>query len=121
MTALTEMQCVACRPGAPIATAAEIEAWRQELPDWEIVTQREIPRLRRTFRCPDFAGALRFTNLVGRLAEEEAHHPRITTEWGKVTVTIWTHAIRNLHRNDFILAAKIDRAVAQSAPTGNRG
>ena len=116
MTVLTEMECVACRPGAPIATEAEIERWKQEIPDWELVTQREIPRLRRVFRFPDFKRALQFTNLVGQLAEEEAHHPRITTEWGKVTVTIWTNAIRNLHRNDFILAAKIDQGLAKSDP-----
>jgi 4a-hydroxytetrahydrobiopterin dehydratase len=114
MSTLTEMQCVACRPGAPVATAAEIEEWKTEIPDWELITQRDIPRLRRIFRFSNFARALQFTNLVGELAEAEGHHPRITTEWGKVTVTTWTHAIRNLHRNDFILAAKIDRALAES-------
>jgi 4a-hydroxytetrahydrobiopterin dehydratase len=114
MPTLTDMQCVACRPGAPVATDEEITTWKQEVPDWELVTIREIPRLRRTFRFRNFADALQFTNLVGGLAEEEGHHPRITTEWGKVTVTVWTHAIHNLHRNDFILAAKIDRALASS-------
>lgn len=114
MSTLTEMQCVACRPGAPIATGEEIVEWRREIPEWNLVTIRDIPRLRRTFRFRNFADALQFTNLVGEIAEEEGHHPRITTEWGKVTVTIWTHAIHNLHRNDFILAAKIDKALAES-------
>ena len=57
---------------------------------------------------PNFAEALSFTNRVGALAEEEGHHPAILTEWGRVTVTLWTHKIRGLHRNDFIMAAKVD-------------
>ncbi|CAN5728668.1 4a-hydroxytetrahydrobiopterin dehydratase [soil metagenome] len=117
MTALTEMRCVACRPDAPAATPEEIETWLAEVPDWDLIKVQDIPRLRRAFRFPNFEKALEFTNLVGRLAEEEAHHPRITTEWGKVTVAIWTHAIKNLHRNDFILAAKIDQALAEKMET----
>ena len=53
--------------------------------------------------------AIAFTDAVGEEAEKEGHHPRLTTEWGKVAVTWWTHKIRNLHRNDFIMAAKTDR------------
>jgi len=64
------------------------------------------------FRFSNFAEALSFTNRVGDLAEAEGHHPAILTEWGQVTVTLWTHAIRGLHRNDFIVAAKIDSLVA---------
>jgi 4a-hydroxytetrahydrobiopterin dehydratase len=114
MSTLTEMHCVACRADAPPATPNEIEAWREDIPEWELITVRETPRLRRAFRFPDFASALAFTNTVGELAEREGHHPRIVTEWGKVTVTTWTNAIRNLHRNDFILAAKIDEALGDA-------
>lgn len=114
MSTLSELQCVACRPGAPVATAEEIETWLEEIPEWELVTVRDIPRLRRVFRFSNFVKALAFTNIVGGLAEQEGHHPRITTQWGKVTVTVWTHAIKNLHRNDFILAAKIDAGLAAS-------
>jgi 4a-hydroxytetrahydrobiopterin dehydratase len=45
---------------------------------------------------------------VGELAEEEGHHPALLTEWGRVTVSWWTHKIRGLHRNDYIMAAKTD-------------
>ena len=64
--------------------------------------------MERTFKFKDFAEALSFTNKIGRIAEEEAHHPLILTEWGKVTVTWWTHKIKGLHHNDFIMAAKTD-------------
>jgi 4a-hydroxytetrahydrobiopterin dehydratase len=45
---------------------------------------------------------------VGEIAEEGGHHPLLVTEWGKVTVTWWTHKIDGLHRNDFIMAAKTE-------------
>ena len=67
-----------------------------------------INRLERNFEFPDFVQAMAFTNQVGVLAEEEDHHPAILTEWGRVTVTWWTHKIRGLHRNDFVAAAKTD-------------
>jgi 4a-hydroxytetrahydrobiopterin dehydratase len=68
----------------------------------------------RTFRVPTFRDALAFTQRVGELAEEEGHHPMLRTEWGKVTVSWWSHKIRGLHRNDFIMAAKTD-ALARDA------
>jgi len=53
---------------------------------------------------------LDFTNKVGAIAEEQAHHPDIFLAWGKVQVKIWTHKIDGLTESDFILAAKIDKA-----------
>ena len=82
---------------------------RQEVPAWAVVEREGVPRLERTFSFRNFAEALRFTNRVGELAEEEGHHPALLTEWGKVTVGWWTHKIRGLHRNDFVMAAKTDR------------
>ncbi len=73
-----------------------------------------IQRLEREFAFDTFADALQFTDAVGQLAEAEGHHPALLTEWGKVTVTWWTHTIGGLHRNDFILAAKTDTLYAQA-------
>lgn len=106
MTRLKEMQCTACRKGAPTVTDSEIRELHPQIPEWNIVEHEQIPRLQRSFSFSDFARALEFTNLVGRLAEQEGHHPAILTEWGKVTVSWWTHKIGGLHRNDFIMAAK---------------
>ena len=92
----------------------QIPALRAEIPDWQLVVRDGVPRLERVFVFPDFGAALGFTNRVGALAEAEAHHPAITTEWGRVTVVWWTHKIKNLHRNDFIMAAKTD-ALVESA------
>ena len=51
---------------------------------------------------------LKFVSKVANLAEEEDHHPEIILEWGKVTVSWWSHKIKGLHKNDFIAAAKTD-------------
>ena len=109
MTSLTAERCVACRRDAPTATDAEIAELRPQVPDWDLVEVDGVKRLRREFRFDDFAQALEFTNRVGALAEADGHHPALLTEWGRVTVSWWTHKIRGLHRNDFIMAAKSDQ------------
>jgi 4a-hydroxytetrahydrobiopterin dehydratase len=109
MERLTQMRCVACRKDAPTVTDAEIAGLRAQVPDWDIVELEGIKRLRRVFLVDDFAQALEFTNDVAALAEEEDHHPALLTEWGRTTVTWWTHKIKGLHQNDFIMAAKTDQ------------
>ena len=108
MSELSEMKCTACRGGEPTLTEAEIAELRPQVPDWQLVEREGIKRLERVFGFRNFAEALAFTNAVGGLAEEEGHHPALLTEWGKVTVTWWTHKIGGLHQNDFIMAARTD-------------
>ena len=109
MTSLFEQRCVACRADSPHVTDAELAELQPRVAEWRLITESEVRKLRRTFRFADFRRALTFTDSVGEAAEEESHHPRLVTEWGRVTVTWWTHAIRDIHRNDFIMAAKTDR------------
>ncbi len=112
MSTLQESRCIACRADAPRATDEEIAELKLQVPDWQIVERDGIPRLERAFRLKNFVQALDLTNKIGALAESEGHHPAILTQWGSVTVTWWTHKIRGLHRNDFIMAAKTDRLAA---------
>ena len=113
MDALTSEKCTACRRDSPRVTEAEIQELKSQIPDWTLVNREGIQRLERAFSFKDFAEALTFTNRVGALAEAEGHHPAILTEWGRVTVTLWTHTIRGLHWNDFIMAAKVDFLAAE--------
>ena len=108
MEELTQLKCTACRGGDPTLTEAEIADLQPQVPEWRVIEVNGIQRLERVFTFKDFVAALAFTNLVGDLAEEEGHHPAILTEWGRVTVSWWTHKIKGLHRNDFIMAAKTD-------------
>lgn len=114
MTELAREGCTACRVGAPPVTDAEVAELKPQIPDWTLKTEDGIRKLERTFAFPNFAQALAFTNRVGEISEAEGHHPRLVTEWGRVTVTWWTHKIKDLHRNDFIMAAKTDRAYADT-------
>ncbi len=109
METLTNEKCTACRRDSPRVTQAEIDELKPQIPEWTLLERDGIQRLERVSRFTNFAEALAFTNRVGALAEDEGHHPAILTEWGRVTVTLWTHKIRGLHRNDFVMAAKIDR------------
>lgn len=108
---LSEQVCEACRADAPRVGDAELKELLQQIPDWTPVARDGILQLERVFSFPDFAQALAFTNRVGALAEAAGHHPAILTEWGKVTVTWWTHKIKGLHKTDFILAARTDEVV----------
>jgi 4a-hydroxytetrahydrobiopterin dehydratase len=107
---LSSERCAACQPGAPVVSEAEERAMMPQIPDWDIIEVNNVRRLRRTFRLNDWMSATGFAHIVAEAAEAEDHHPSILIEWGKVTVTWWTHAIRGLHRNDFIMAAKTDQA-----------
>lgn len=102
------MKCVPCRGGVPPLTNTEINQYYKQLQSWAVVEKDGIKRLEKSFAFKNFAEALAFTNKVGEIAENEGHHPDILTEWGKVTVSWWTHKINGLHKNDFIMAAKID-------------
>jgi 4a-hydroxytetrahydrobiopterin dehydratase len=121
MSTLSAERCVACRRDSPQVTEAEIPELGREIPDWHLVERDAISRLERIFHVPSFADALAFTSRVGALAEEEGHHPALLTEWGRVTVTWWTHKIRALHRNDFIMAAKTDALAAESGRVTQHG
>jgi 4a-hydroxytetrahydrobiopterin dehydratase len=106
---LVEQKCVPCRGGEPALGPGQIKEYLPEVPDWALVKRDAVDTLERTYRFRDFAGALAFTARVGAEAEAEGHHPSILTEWGRVKVTWWTHKIKGLHRNDFIMAARTDR------------
>lgn len=109
MTDLASGECVPCRGGEPTLTESEILELKSQVPEWTLEIQNGIWRLQRVFKFKNFIEAMTFTNKVAALAEEQGHHPRIVSEWGRVTVQWWTHVIKGLHRNDFIMAAKTDK------------
>jgi 4a-hydroxytetrahydrobiopterin dehydratase len=108
MTELSKLKCVACRGGEPVLTDIEIAELCPQVADWQIIEMDGIKRLQRVFKLKNFIEAVAFTNKIGMIAEKEDHHPLIITEWGRVTVQWWTHKIKGLHKNDFIMASKTD-------------
>jgi 4a-hydroxytetrahydrobiopterin dehydratase len=106
MSDLAAKACVPCRGGVPPLNGEELASLQKQVDGWNVIEEHHITK---TFKFPDFRGALKFVNRVGELAEEQAHHPDIFLAWGKVEITTWTHKINGLTESDFILAAKIDQ------------
>lgn len=102
--------CTPCRGGVPPMTETEAHAFAKDVPDWELLDN--ATRMRRRFAFKDFAAAFAFVGKVAELSEHEGHHPDITFGWGYAEVLLFTHKINGLHENDFIMAAKYDRAFA---------
>jgi 4a-hydroxytetrahydrobiopterin dehydratase len=105
---LIKQRCVACRADAPRVTEQELAELIKQIPGWAPIIRDEIMMLERTYSFSDYTQAVTFTNQVAEMADLEDHHPALLLEWGKVTVTWWSHKIRGLHKNDFICAAKTD-------------
>ena len=108
MEELSTKSCVPCSGKLPPATEEEINRYKTQVPEWEIIKDDNKSYLQRVYKFSNFKEAIAFTQAVGDIAEREGHHPVLTTEWGKVTVSWWTHAIDGLHQNDFVMAAKTD-------------
>lgn len=107
MTDLLSKKCIPCSIGAIPLERDEIEEYLKNLKNgWTVIDDKFIEK---TYKFKDFKEALDFVNKVGKLAEEEGHHPDIYLSWGKVILKLWTHKIKGLHENDFIMAAKIDQ------------
>jgi 4a-hydroxytetrahydrobiopterin dehydratase len=110
MGELKAEHCVPCRGDSPKLSDAEIKALLDSVPAWELIVEEGINRLRRTYKFGSYGFALDFVQQVGQMAQAEDHHPVICFDPKSATVTWWTHAIKGLHRNDFIMAAKCESA-----------
>jgi len=86
----------------------EVSELIKDIPQWQSISEDGAMKLRREYRFKNFVEALAFTNKVGDIAEAEDHHPDILLEWGKATVTWWSHNVKGLTQNDFTMASKTD-------------
>ncbi len=103
---LTQQSCVPCRGGIPPLESVEARAFLKQTPGWELLDNDA--KIRRNFKTADFVSAMALVQKVADLAESEGHHPDITFGWGYCTVLFYTHKIKGLHENDFIMAAKVN-------------
>lgn len=112
---LSQKACTPCRGGMPPLSLNEAQALLAQAPGWQLLENGT--RLERRFQFKTFVAALAFVNRVGDLAEQEGHHPDITFGWGYANVLFFTHKIKGLHENDFIMAAKVNELYAADYPT----
>lgn len=104
---LASLKCVPCRGGVPPMKQEEVRLMLNDVQGWK-KSEDKVDKIEKLFTFKNFKEAIVFVNKVAEIAEEEGHHPDIFIQWNKVRLTLWTHAINGLFKNDFILAAKID-------------
>ena len=112
MTDLFDKKCVPCEGGVTPFDISEIHKYQKKIDDWDVVkNENDIYYLEKKFTFKNFLESQNFVNEVGRISEEEGHHPEIIFGWGYAKINITTHAIEGLSENDFILASKIDKKI----------
>lgn len=114
---LLKKKCIPCEAGVDPFTDVEARNYMADVPGWEFIPGSnpaqagDGARISKEYKFKDFIGAINFVNKVAEIAEEEGHHSDIAINYNKVRLTNWTHAIKGLSENDFILAAKIDASL----------
>ena len=110
MNDLINKKCVPCEGGVVPFDISEIHKYQKMVDCLNIIKdKKDIYFLEKQFSFKNFLDSQKFVNAVGKISEEEGHHPEITFGWGYAKINITTHAIEGLSENDFILAAKIDK------------
>jgi 4a-hydroxytetrahydrobiopterin dehydratase len=109
MTDLANKKCIPCEGGIPAFDIGEIHKYLKKINDWEVIQNKEKNYyIEKQFKFKDYISSENFVLEVGKIAEQEGHHPDISFGWGYAKIKISTHAIKGLAESDFILAAKID-------------
>tara|TARA_Y100001970_G_scaffold255289_1_gene331848 strand:+ start:9618 stop:9962 length:345 start_codon:yes stop_codon:yes gene_type:complete len=112
MSDLIKKKCVPCEGGVIPFDISEIHNYQKKVDGWELIKNEEkIFFLEKEFKFKNFLESQSFVNDVGKISEDEGHHPDILFGWGYAKIKITTHAIKGLSENDFILAAKIDKII----------
>ncbi len=104
---LASFTCIPCRGGTPPLEEEKIKFMLDVVLGWKR-SESNIDKIEKLFKFKNFTESMQFVNRVAEIAEDQDHHPDIFIHWNEVTITLWTHAIKGLFDNDFILAAKID-------------
>ena len=113
MSDLTEKKCLPCEGGVLPFDVSEIHKYQKKVDGWDLAKDnKEVFFLSKKFNFDNFLESQKFVNEVGKISEEEGHHPDISFGWGYAEIKITTHAIEGLSENDFILAAKIDKIIS---------
>ncbi len=102
---LSDKKCIPCEGGATAMVHDDIMIYMNDVPGWVLEDDQKITR---TWMFSDFVHAMKFINMVADIAEKDGHHPDIFVSYNRVVIDLWTHSIRGLSENDFIVAAKIN-------------
>ncbi len=101
ISGLAAQNCVPCEGTKPLSEG-EAGAILRALPTWVL----KDGKIQKDFRFDSYRAGLDFASAVGKIAEQQNHHPDILIKWRRVIVVLYTHSINGLSHNDFIMAAK---------------
>lgn len=103
---LVAKRCVSLAAGTPALPPAEISRLLSAIPEWQLVDGV----LTREYTLSSYMAGVKWFAVIAAMAEQEDHHPDAYITWCRVKLTLWTHTVGGLSENDFILAAKLERA-----------
>ena len=103
---LSAKKCIPCEIGTSPLTPSQYEPLLKELKlEWEIIEGKKI---KHEFKFESYLDGLEFAQMVGKLADEEDHHPNIHIYYKRVVIDLTTHNTHGLSENDFIIASKVE-------------
>ena len=110
MKELLQKKCVPCEGGIPAFDIQEIHKYLKKIDGWDVLKDNKNNfYIEKLFKFKNYIESEKFILKVGKIAEQEGHHPDIAFGWGYAKIKISTHAINGLAESDFVLAAKIDK------------
>jgi 4a-hydroxytetrahydrobiopterin dehydratase len=107
MGSLQDKRCVVLPKGTPPLSLKAIAELEAQVAEWKVV---DGTKLSREYKFKTYMDGARWVPLLGAIADSEDHHPDVHLFYRRVVVELWTHTVNGLSENDFILAAKLDRA-----------
>ena len=107
---IISLECEACSPDAVVASEESIDAFISSNSGWDVKTDANYRYIERIYTFKNFQSAFDFAALVTKIAETNGHHPRLIIEFGKASISWWSHKIRDIHELDLSIAAKCDEA-----------
>lgn len=114
---LLSKSCVDLPKGTPALSAGEVTRLRAAVPEWQV----EGTALVREYKLSSYMAGVRWFALLASMSEAENHHPDARITWRRVKVSFWTHTVQGISENDFILAAKLDKAWEEFQKQEERG
>ena len=106
MSDLANKTCIPCQGGVPPLNKDECITLLKSLDDWNM--NGEANRLSKSFSFKDFNQAMELAVKIGKMADEQWHHPELKVGFGHLDIEVWTHKINGLVESDFIFCAKVD-------------
>ena len=110
LSVLVNKRCVPCDGNTSPMSREDAQKYLKEIPGWALTGDSIV----REFRFRSYLKGLEFSYSLGKVAEEQGHHPDILIGWRRVRVTLTTHDIKGLSENDFIMAAKAEKIFKES-------